>query len=99
MRYISEFIHISKIKLYSIITTVTGNKIYKYDDNIVSVLNNILKNNNMNMCTIEQENFYKQFFEEANKVTTNESPYINIGLYSNMEQKFKDLDIYLGGIV
>ena len=99
MRYISEFIHISKIKLYSIITTVTGNKIYKYNDNIVNVLNNILKNNNMNMCTVEQENFYKQFFEEANKVTTNESPYINTELYNNMEQKFKDLDIYLGGIV
>ena len=99
MRYISEFIHISKIKLYDIITTVTGNKIYKYNDNIVNVLNNILKNNNMNMCTVEQENFYKQFFEEANKVTTNESPYINTELYNNMEQKFKDLDIYLGGIV
>ena len=71
MRYISEFIHISKIKLYSIITTVTGNKIYKYDNNIVSILNNILKNNNMNMCTIEQEEFYKEFFKEANKVTIN----------------------------
>lgn len=98
MRNISEFIHINKIKLYNIITNITGNKIYKYDDNIINILNNIFKNNNIDMCTIKQEQFIQEFLEEANKITINSSPYIDIDLYNNMEQKFKDLDNYLGSI-
>ena len=98
MKYINEFLYINKTKLFNIITDLMGVKKYEYNENTIAVLDSILKNNNTYMCTIEQEKFYKEFFNEADKVSLDSEPYINNELYKQMEQKFKDLDIYLGSV-
>ena len=98
MKYINEFLHINKTKLFNIITDLMGVKKYEYNENTITVLDSMLKNNNTYMCTIEQEKFYKEFFNEADKVSLDSEPYINNELYKQMEQKFKDLDIYLGSV-
>lgn len=98
MKITSEYKYINQIELYRIIVNIDNTINYVYDNTIVNLINSLLKNNNKLIGYDKHNEFILEFFNEAEKVTSNEEPYLLEEQYNLLDKKFKNLDEYLGSL-